>query len=321
MPSHLIVCIITVLWIKGVCLSNEKVFQTPADLIWKPDFGVNLSLTHDISRYDTILWYQRSAGDTALKLVAYIYYKTPKVEPAFVNKFSVSGDGEKTAYLRITKLKHPEDSREYFGAASIDMSHHREHYVHMRKFKMFVILFLSLSLLTDIVLSLPTIKQSPPLIKPEQEEARLDCYHGDNDYPYMLWYQHKSAAGRQRDMELIGLLYYERPTLEKNFETRQVNAVVFQQSPLQIVKQGTEVQINCRHDDTSLVIMLWYQQREDSMSMTLIGYGYANSDQNYEGQFEKEFELTREDTVTGALVVRKAKVSDSAVYFCAASTQ
>ncbi|KAA8581844.1 hypothetical protein FQN60_008584 [Etheostoma spectabile] len=65
-----------------------------------------------------------------------------------------------------------------------------------------------------------TIQQSPPLITPEREEARLDCYHGDNNYPYMLWYRHKSAAGGQRDLELIGVLHYEKTNFEENFEAR-----------------------------------------------------------------------------------------------------
>lgn len=54
-------------------------------------------------------------------------------------------------------------------------------------------------------------------IKPE-EEAHLECYHGDNNYPYMLWYQHKSVAEGQRAMELVGQLHYESANLEKNFE-------------------------------------------------------------------------------------------------------
>ncbi|XP_049918199.1 T cell receptor beta chain MC.7.G5-like [Epinephelus moara] len=99
----------------------------------------------------------------------------------------------------------------------------------------------------------------------------------------------------------------------------QVNAVVFQQFPPQIVKEDTVVQIKCSHNDNTLLSMLWYQQK-DNMSMTLIGYGYGTSPPNYEDEFDKEFELTREDTVTGALVVRKAKLSHSAVYFCAASS-
>ena len=54
--------------------------------------------------------------------------------------------------------------------------------------------------------------------------------------------------------------------------------------------------------------------------MTLIGYGYESS-QTYEGQFEKQYELTRRNAVEGALTILKADLSHSAVYFCAASTQ
>lgn len=66
------------------------------------------------------------------------------------------------------------------------------------------------------------IQQSPVnlLANPKQKEARLDCYHGDNNYPYMLWYRFKSTAGGQRSMEQIGALHYEKPNFEKNFETR-----------------------------------------------------------------------------------------------------
>lgn len=66
--------------------------------------------------------------------------------------------------------------------------------------------------------------------------------------------------------------------------------------------------------------MLWYQQIRDSQFMTLIGYGYEYTP-NYEGQFEKQFKLTRENTVKGTLSIRSANLSDSAVYFCAASAQ
>uniref|UniRef100_A0A8C6PIY2 Immunoglobulin V-set domain-containing protein n=1 Tax=Nothobranchius furzeri TaxID=105023 RepID=A0A8C6PIY2_NOTFU len=78
-----------------------------------------LTLAHEIPSYDTVLWYQRSPGDTALKLVAYIYYKIPKVEPPFESHFKVSGDGEKKAHLHILNLTHSEDSGDYFGAASL----------------------------------------------------------------------------------------------------------------------------------------------------------------------------------------------------------
>ncbi|XP_028420968.1 uncharacterized protein LOC114546407 [Perca flavescens] len=98
----------------------------------------------------------------------------------------------------------------------------------------------------------------------------------------------------------------------------QASAVTFQQSDPQIVNEGTEVQIKCSHDDASLVIMLWYQQREDGLSMTLIGYGYESSP-TYEGQFEEQFQMTRNGSLKGVLSIRKATLSHSAVYFCAAN--
>lgn len=103
--------------------------------------------------------------------------------------------------------------------------------------------------------------------------------------------------------------------------TGLTSAVTFQQSPPQIVKEKTEVHINCSHDDNSLLLMLWYQQAEDSPSLTLIGYEYGKSSPTYEGQFQEQVKLTKEDTTRGTLIIHRANLSHSAVYFCAASTQ
>lgn len=106
----------------------------------------------------------------------------------------------------------------------------------------------------------------------------------------------------------------------KFYSTVQAGAVIFQQFPPQIVKKGSEVQINCSHDDQNLVFMLWYQQREERPSLTLIGYGYETSP-NYEPQFKGQVKLTRQGAVKGTLQIHSANLSHSAVYFCAASTQ
>lgn len=86
------------------------------------------------------------------------------------------------------------------------------------------------------------------------------------------------------------------------------------------MKEGSGAQIECSHDDTSLIMMFWYQQITDGSSLTLIVYGYENLP-NYEADFKKEFTLTRKSPVNGTLVISRAKQSHSAVYFCAASTQ
>lgn len=74
----------------------------------------------------------------------------------------------------------------------------------------------------DCALSSLVIQQTPLnlLIKPEQQQAQIECYHGESGYTYMYWYQHKSAAGGQRTMALIGRLEYGAPTLEKTFKSK-----------------------------------------------------------------------------------------------------
>uniref|UniRef100_A0A8C8C7B7 Ig-like domain-containing protein n=1 Tax=Oncorhynchus tshawytscha TaxID=74940 RepID=A0A8C8C7B7_ONCTS len=95
--------------------------------------------------------------------------------------------------------------------------------------------------------------------------------------------------------------------------------VAFRQSPSLTVKDGREAEIHCSHDDSNLLVMLWYQQRQASPGMTLIGYSYGTTEPNYEGLFEERFRQKREENLKGTLVISKLTVADSAVYFCAAS--
>lgn len=95
---------------------------------------------------------------------------------------------------------------------------------------------------------------------------------------------------------------------------------MFEQSSSLMVESGSRVQINCSHDDQALVIMLWYQHKEDDRSLDLIGYGYETSP-NYMPHFKDQVKIVRQSAVAGSLHILRAKLSHSAIYFCAASTQ
>ncbi|XP_029586855.1 immunoglobulin lambda-1 light chain [Salmo trutta] len=98
-----------------------------------------------------------------------------------------------------------------------------------------------------------------------------------------------------------------------------VKCAEFHQSPSLTVKERDRVEVHCSHNDNNLAVMLWYQQKQASPAMTLIGYGYSATEPNYEGLFKERFQLKREDTLKGSLVISNLTSADSAVYFCAAS--
>lgn len=68
-----------------------------------------------------MLWYQRSPGDTAMKLMGYLYFNDAKMEKPYENNFNISGDlGGDTAKNGSLSFKSaaPELSAVYYCAAS-----------------------------------------------------------------------------------------------------------------------------------------------------------------------------------------------------------
>ncbi|KAI3367353.1 hypothetical protein L3Q82_026160 [Scortum barcoo] len=191
-----------------------------------------------------------------------------------------------------------------------------------------------------------TFQPSLPGIVGEKTRVEINCKHDNNGLTMMFWYQ-------QTESGLMNLIGYNtigsNPNYEKEFEVRfeikrenmktgaliintccvsqqeltgKVGSVAFEQSSPQVVNKGTEeLRINCNHDDSSLQVMLWYQQKHSDRSISLIGFNVRLGDPSYEDQFKDRFQIKRNDTLKGSLIIRTLNPSDSAVYFCAASTQ
>lgn len=111
-------------WKWSICLHvftgiafSSKVDQTPSDIFWSPERPAEMTCRHQITDYDTLLWYQRSQTDTELKLIGYMYFEQRTVEKPFEKHFNVSGHGKTHSTLHLTQLRRAEDSAVYYCAA------------------------------------------------------------------------------------------------------------------------------------------------------------------------------------------------------------
>ncbi|KAK3537725.1 hypothetical protein QTP70_017884 [Hemibagrus guttatus] len=103
------------------------------------------------------------------------------------------------------------------------------------------------------------------------------------------------------------------------FSTGPSDCVQFEQPQDQITNLNDKVKISCKHNDSTLDVMLWYQRRKESTALALIGYSYATVQPKNEAEFpESRFRQTRTHTVIGDLTISNLSLSDSAVYYCAA---
>lgn len=92
----------------GLCLGLE-VRQSLSHVIINPEGEVQIFCSHNKTDYRVILWYQRSPGETAMKLIGYLYFKDSTIEDAYKEDFKISGNlggnEPKNASLKIEGVK------------------------------------------------------------------------------------------------------------------------------------------------------------------------------------------------------------------------
>uniref|UniRef100_A0A8D2KUP8 Immunoglobulin V-set domain-containing protein n=1 Tax=Varanus komodoensis TaxID=61221 RepID=A0A8D2KUP8_VARKO len=94
--------------------------------------------------------------------------------------------------------------------------------------------------------------------------------------------------------------------------------VTVRQEPFKIVQAGIQTSINCEHDDSSFLTILWYRQESNSMQkqLQLVGYSVEGNDPNME---MTNYTIKRPDVKHASLTTPPGQAGDSAVYFCATS--
>uniref|UniRef100_W5N7A2 Ig-like domain-containing protein n=1 Tax=Lepisosteus oculatus TaxID=7918 RepID=W5N7A2_LEPOC len=93
---------------------------------------------------------------------------------------------------------------------------------------------------------------------------------------------------------------------------------VHQNPPVLLMHPDETAELNCSHSITGYYVTLWYQQTGGERSLKLIGY-VSTTSPSLEDNADKRFSLSGDGSKNTTLKVSSLKVTDSAVYFCAAS--
>ncbi|XP_073783787.1 uncharacterized protein [Danio rerio] len=99
------------------CSLFSSVEQTPALLIVRSGESCNISCSHGITSYNTILWYYQHEDGQGMHSIGYSFHSSHTLENVEDKRYELNGDGKSSVTLIISKLL-LNDSAVYFCAAS-----------------------------------------------------------------------------------------------------------------------------------------------------------------------------------------------------------
>ncbi len=95
----------------------SSVVQTPTEVIVRSGQAFTLSCSHNISSYNTILWYYQHEHEQGMHIIGYSIHGTHNLENVDDKKYKLVGDAKSSVNLTILELTLKE-SAVYFCAAS-----------------------------------------------------------------------------------------------------------------------------------------------------------------------------------------------------------
>ncbi|XP_051578032.1 M1-specific T cell receptor beta chain-like [Myxocyprinus asiaticus] len=172
--------------------------------------------------------------------------------------------------------------------------------------------------------------------------VEMHCYQNDTDYDYKYWYRQIKG---ERPV-LIASYIVNSPSPEKGFETgftltgtetkkwtltvdvkegsdavylcaaslhRNTRCANVQQKLHLLANKNNRLEIKCSLDDSGMLNMFWYQQKDTAM--VLNGYNYGMSEPNYEDKYSN-LKVSQPENITVTALSEKEKCKKFITLVC-----
>ncbi|CAM5078445.1 unnamed protein product [Natator depressus] len=94
---------------------------------------------------------------------------------------------------------------------------------------------------------------------------------------------------------------------------------VTQEEKFIAIQNGSKARIPCKHNDSSYITVLWYQQKATERQLQLVATSRDVNSADMEKEFKNRYSVERPEMLNTSLTINPGMVEDTAVYFCAAS--